>query len=189
MHGIVKDSGSLLTGVLAAAIVAGCSATGPQFSEQPVASDKALVYIYRPDSGAFKARTLGVDINGARVAGLKNNGFVALDLVPGSHDVKLGWDLWIGDGAIDRPILGRIAVKAGTKTYLRFATSSTTAPGTKIGTITQTMRWGLQPVPADVALPEISQTKQVELERSPPVAPAAESAPPAASTAEKPPSK
>lgn len=158
---------------VAVALLAGCSAMGPRFVDEPAPADKARVYIYRPDSMAFKARSLGVEVNATRVATLKNNGYLVFDVPPGAHDVKIGWDTWIGDGAIDRPITGRMKVSAGTRYYLRFSTSATNAPGSTPGTITQTMRWGLRAMPPAAALPEIKETNRVDLDKRPPDAPPA----------------
>ncbi len=173
MHKPITHCSGILAGLIAAALLAGCSATGPRFAEQPVPTGRALVYVYRPGNAAFIARTVGLEINGTRVAGLKNSGYVAIDVAPGTHDVKAAWDLWIGDRAIDKPLVGRLELAAGSTVYLRFSTSSTTGPGSVPGTFTQTMRWALQRVTPEAARAEIAQTSRVDVEGKPPDAPVA----------------
>jgi hypothetical protein len=150
---------SLATTALTLCLV-GCSATGPVFQEAAVPQGSALLYVYRPDSFALGARTAVIEIDGKRAVGLKNNGYAAIPLSPGSYQVTQRWDAWLGDREdLLRPITVQVAVEAGIPAFLRLGTASNMT-STTVG-----LRWELRRLPQEQAMPELSKTNRVDAER------------------------
>lgn len=144
-----------------------CSASGPQFTPSLVSQDTSVLYIYRPKGFTLAARTAAIEINSQRAAGLKNNGYIAIPLPPGKYLVTQYWDSWLGDkDELQRPITTEITTKANTATYVRLGTSSTKLPSEVKADVAISLHWEIKQVSAEQAIPEISKTSRVTLEKS-----------------------
>ena len=81
--------------VLAFVILAGCTATGPTFSEQSSATPdlkpepgKALVYVYRLDQFRGSGVTSPFLDNGQQVGSLNRGGYITFQTDPGMHEFR-----------------------------------------------------------------------------------------------------
>jgi hypothetical protein len=133
--------------VLLVLFISGCVATGPlyQAAPEPKASD-ALIYIYRPGSGAMGGRTAYFFVNEVSVADLSNDGYTWFHVPAGEYTLKHTWQTW--------PVMGstvqvRTRWLSGNTYFYRLETSG------GIGII----QWRLSRVPANEALTEISSCK------------------------------
>lgn len=71
--------------------LAGCSATGPTYSQyQSQEANSSVVYIYRPSKSVNCCVAPAVYINGQKKNSLKNGGYVVYELEPGTHVVAVG---------------------------------------------------------------------------------------------------
>lgn len=78
--------------VIAVALLAGCAATGPKFTEiaasiPPVAASKGRIYFYRPDTMFGAAVTSDINLNGKVVGRSERGSFFFVDENPGSQKV------------------------------------------------------------------------------------------------------
>jgi hypothetical protein len=75
-------------------LIVGCSSTGPLFEQLPPPDkNKALLYIYRPDSLVMLARPASFEIDDEKIVELKNNGYTSLYIPEGKHTVKVLWEM------------------------------------------------------------------------------------------------
>jgi hypothetical protein len=112
---------TLYLAAVAFLFLSGCAATGPIFQPAPKPrSDQALLYIYRPASFYLGARVAHFEVDGRHVAELKNRGYTALYLTPGSHKVSHRWTkLPLDDGDLSKPYELTIALPPGSTRYVR----------------------------------------------------------------------
>lgn len=96
----------------------GCASapSGEKFtSVRPAKSDKALVYIYRPDAYYAKAVAYGVILDDIEIAKITRNGFFAIDVPPGKHTIRPDHD------GIDHDLV--VNLEPGTTNFLRIKTN------------------------------------------------------------------
>lgn len=114
--------------------IAGCDTMGSflaptrgvTYDQVPALEGRAMLYIYRPSSswagGELEAPLVHVD--GHRLGGIKNNGFMWISLIPGRHEIELTRAV----GGVDN-ILGfhfyrlktlTLEMEAGQYYYLRY---------------------------------------------------------------------
>jgi hypothetical protein len=82
-------------------LLTGCSASGARFYEtrfatEPAPADKARVIFFRLEEGPVGGPPARLEIDGVRVGGLKNRGFLVVDAVPGEREVAA--DIWSDSG-------------------------------------------------------------------------------------------
>lgn len=70
-------------------VITGCATVGPKFSGMPDVSDKALVYVYRPDKFQNGGISPGFIVDGEERLLIKNNGYTYFYLSPGDHNFSL----------------------------------------------------------------------------------------------------
>lgn len=136
----------------------GCSETGALYVAKPLDPQKSLVYVYRPDTRAMSARTISIEVDGTKLAEIKNNGYSAFYLEPGHHKMKQSWNYWLGDmQEVQQPLEVTFSSLAGDQHFLRFGSSSEYAfPATIV------LMWNIHEVPINTGSQEITTTHYVE---------------------------
>ncbi|HEY3304519.1 MAG TPA: hypothetical protein VGL70_13395 [Candidatus Binatia bacterium] len=89
------------TAIIVLFLLAGCSASGARFDEsrfatEPVPADKARLIFFRLEESPVGGPPARLEIDGVRVGGLKNRGFLVVDAVPGEREVAA--DIWSDSG-------------------------------------------------------------------------------------------
>ena len=164
-------SAVIALGVVAA--LSGCAAVGPAFS--PVLDMKpgqGVLYVYRPETHAMSVLSAVFDIDGRKVTTLENNGYAAIPMLAGQHEIGHQWKAGlIGNSNLEgRPVFVTVKVTDGQATYVRllaqarWGTAAAAYPN--IGINTQ-FRWVLEEVQENVALPELQKTKGTAIEPQP----------------------
>lgn len=71
--------------IFAFSMLAGCAATGAPFAlEKNISSNKAVIYIYRPEIAINCCVSPNIFINNENIGQLKNGGYLSTVVVPGS---------------------------------------------------------------------------------------------------------
>jgi Protein of unknown function (DUF2846) len=147
-------------------LIGGCGATGPKFAPYSgVVADQALLYVYRPDAHALSALTSAIEIDGKVRAQLENNGYMAITLGAGSHQILQRWRAGLSGIADIENKTSSVTVdlEPGSITYVRLGTQVEKGASTR-HTFSMNFRWELRKVsPADAAF-EISQCWQEKLQ-------------------------
>lgn len=97
----------------------GCASapSGEKFSSiNSVSPDKSLVYIYRPDAYYAKAVAYGVFLDDVEIAKITRNGFFAIEVTPGQHNIRPDHS-----GGIDHDL--SVDLAPGSTTFLRLKTN------------------------------------------------------------------
>ena len=128
-----------LLAVLAASVLAGCTASGSAYTRSAAPTDEASVVFYRPPAFAGSAVDIMLVDNGAQIGRIQNGQFINYVAAPGMH--KFHTDTM----AIDKEI--EYSVEAGETYYVRL--------GLRQGMWTGT--WFLSRVFEDEALAELKE--------------------------------
>jgi len=135
----------VLIAIFALIFVAGCSATGPLYTEknniQAPSSGKSLVYVYRIDTVIGSGVTAHLIDDGQDVGAVNVGGYFSYEAAPGEHK------LFTKTTGIDQPTY--INMIEGKTYYLRINYN----PGTWTGTFT------VDPLPEARAFPELKLTR------------------------------
>lgn len=110
-----------------AMLMVGCTQTGASFKPDPKPSDdQAMVYVYMWDTNAVSIITGVLEIDGQVVGRVKNKGYVAVPVTPGSHVIRETWDVgWIGNKRLEnKPIALRVDAKSGVPIYVQLGAES-----------------------------------------------------------------
>lgn len=151
--------------------LAGCAATGPAFKPvQDVKAGQGTLYIYRPDSRALMILSAVIQVDGKPVATLENNGYVAIAIPAGQHEVRHEWKAGVfGNSKLEgKPVFTRITIRTNQATYVRLLSQARSQVASdvyypNIGINTQ-FQWVLEEVPEKSAIVEIRQTKGAKIE-------------------------
>ena len=160
------------------ALLGGCSATGPAFTEQPEApKDRATVYVYRPSAFVNSGNAPNLFVNDVDHGQLWNAGYIPLSLPAGRTRLllqgsKFKWGL--------DPIETTIVVEAGKTYYVRFgneisardwSANENADPGTRSKSnlagggapmdLALSRKISVQLVPAEFGRREIADTRRV----------------------------
>jgi hypothetical protein len=160
------------------ALLGGCSATGPAFTEQPEApKDRATVYVYRPSAFVNSGNAPNLFVNDVDHGQLWNAGYIPLSLPAGRTRLllqgsKLKWGL--------DPIETTIVTEAGKTYYVRFgneisardwSANENADPGMRAKSnlagggapvdLMLSRKISVQLVPADFGRKEIADTRRV----------------------------
>ena len=147
-------------------MLAGCGATGPKFAPTTdPASDKSLLYVYRPSASVLGARLAVIEIDDVRIASMREGGYVEIRLVPGVHRIRQHWASYMSEEPLFKPISREVSLEPGGKTYVRLQSLKIPAVG-RNGLPGFRAEWRLDRVREALALPEISLTNRVDLEPS-----------------------
>lgn len=118
---------SWLLYVVVALLMAGCTQAGASFKPDPRPGDsQGVIYIYMWDTNAVSIITGVLEIDGQVVGRVKNKGYLAVPVTPGSHVIRETWDVgWIGNKRLEnKPIVLRVEAKSGTPTYVQLGAES-----------------------------------------------------------------
>lgn len=131
--------------------LAGCTASGPSFTDAPASSEKALLYVYRAQHAwAYKGATANFSLDGKDAFDLQTGGYTYVYLAPGHHDLTQKWPVYV-DPFETRKL--SLEVNAGETRYVRFMVDpmpDATVPGMAYKDLSE--------VPPETARPEIAQT-------------------------------
>ncbi|MCY1213661.1 hypothetical protein BKP43_07860 [Variovorax boronicumulans] len=133
---------------LAGLVLAGCSATGPQFKPVSLGLDEgAVVYVYRNDQFKNSAMSVPVLVDENLVGKLANSGYLAIPVTQGQHLVRLDLKGYRGFAGVP------LQAQRGESIYLRLDSSyvESGAVGTRSFRLTR--------LPEALASPEIALTK------------------------------
>lgn len=146
-------------GLIAAALLAGCAATGPTYQEASApTSDAALVYIYRPDSLTYGARAAQFFVDDKNVLDVNSNGYSYFYVSPGTYRLRQKWPGFIFGNGDDRELNVPLTVKAGQTYFYRFETWSSDNTSTYNG-ISYKLNWRVSEVGSSQAKSQLAETK------------------------------
>lgn len=164
---------SLTTSLGLVAALSGCAAVGPAFAPvHDIKPGQGILYIYRPETRALSALSAVFSIDGQKVTTLENNGYAALSLAAGQHQVRHEWKAGIiGNSDLEsKPVFTNTTISEGQATYIRLVAHASSqradAPYPSIGIKTQ-FRWALEEVRETVAIPELQSTKSASIGNQP----------------------
>ncbi|MCD6526609.1 MAG: hypothetical protein J7K75_06440 [Desulfuromonas sp.] len=87
---MIKRSIVLLSFIVATMVLQGCVMTSTPFQEAQIQSDKALIYVYRPESIISRGIHFSVVVNETQTIGpLINNAYIPVFVKPGSAQLVL----------------------------------------------------------------------------------------------------
>jgi hypothetical protein len=73
-------------------LATGCFAKGPRFAGyDPIVEGEGRLYVYRPAGSIGQGSPINLDLNGTRLAELRNDGYVSVALPPGSYQLIAGF--------------------------------------------------------------------------------------------------
>ena len=146
-------------------LLSSCTMTGPKFTPlEYVDSQRGVIYVYRPSNYDMGLMSALISLDGKQVASLENGGYVAVPVAPGEHTITQKWKAGI---------LGNSNLESGTTTtmvevqrsgasYVSLTSSGRRVEANRFNTVAVELKWQLNQVSADQALPEISQCRKVE---------------------------
>ena len=111
-------SGILIVALLLSACASLGPASGPRFIPlDSSASDKATLYIYRPDVEFNRAGSPEIFLNNEKKALLRSGGYMGFILSPGDYEIKAEGSTW-GTNWWPRPAMRTLEVEAGKEYYV-----------------------------------------------------------------------
>ena len=146
-------------------LLSSCTMTGPKFTPlENVDSQRGVIYVYRPSNYDMGLMSALISLDGKQVASLENGGYVAVPVAPGEHTITQKWKAGI---------LGNSNLESGTTTtmvevqrsgasYVSLTSSGKRVEANRFNAVAVELKWQLNQVSADQALPEISQCRKVE---------------------------
>src|SRR6185503_20465255 len=108
----------LLRYLVAAVVLAGCAATGPEFQPVAAQADKATVYIYRPDLTLWMGGYPYVSVGAEKKYALLNNGYRVMTLPPGKHSIRFQGTTF-GTNWPAAPVSHSVDLQAGQEYFIR----------------------------------------------------------------------
>lgn len=105
--------------IVMAIFLAGCTATGPLFTEAPADNEKALVYVYRVHTAwAYRGATVNFKADGVPAFDLQSGGYTYVYLAPGHHTIAQNWPVYVDPFSPSKTV--ELDVKAQDVRYVRF---------------------------------------------------------------------
>jgi len=145
--------------------LAGCATAGPPFSPYAgLDSGQAVVYIYRPHAFALSVLSAEIEVDGRKVAKLKNETYVAVPLTSGPHTVTQRWKAgMLGNSKLEnRPISTQIVVRAGEQSFVRLGVVGSWSGSSRV--VHNEWEWELRELPASDAMDELRVCHRAEMD-------------------------
>lgn len=103
---------------LLAALLTGCVATGPLFTEAMAAPEDAVIYVYRTRTATNSAFTPLIEVNGKEAGTIATGGYLVILVTPGFQYVELS-----EKGFEGRSVIG-LDLAPGERAYARVDTET-----------------------------------------------------------------
>jgi len=155
-----KISALFLLGLLSS-----CTMTGPKFTPLENADfHRGVIYVYRPSNYDMGLMSALISLDGKQIASLENGGYVAVPVTPGEHTITQKWKAGIlGNSDLEGGTTTTVVdVKSSDASYVSLTSSSTRVQAKRFNAVAVELKWQLNKVSANQALPEISQCRKVE---------------------------
>lgn len=104
-----------IAGILLLSLATGCAVTS-SFQKAPIDADKALVYVFRPESIFARGEMFKLEVNGSMQGMLLNNSYLPVYVNPGDVTVAV-----FQNSLIAKPLLADLTLKteAGSTYYVK----------------------------------------------------------------------
>lgn len=140
--------------------VSACSASGPLFKRHSdPGPEGGLIYLYRPDRFVHKAGAPEILIDSKKVVTLRNNGYTAVYVTPGSHVIVAKRHVWSWD---IQDMVVQFKVLPGTTYFVRLLLDTDLFVPGPVTVIKYRVKLGL--VEPTEALREIAECRFIEPE-------------------------
>lgn len=146
-------------------LLSSCTMTGPKFTPlENVDSHRGVLYVYRPSNYDMGLMSALISLDGKQVASLENGGYVAVPVAPGEHTITQKWKAGIlGNSDLEGGTTTVVVdVKSSNASYISLTSSGRRVEANRFNAVAVELKWQLNQVSADQALPEISQCRKVE---------------------------
>ncbi|MBW6511083.1 MAG: DUF2846 domain-containing protein [Desulfuromonadaceae bacterium] len=80
-----------LLATLTIGLLGGCASHTP-FAPASIEQDKALVYVFRPNSPFARGEMISINVNGIKQDLLVNNAYLPIQVTPGSTEIKAAFN-------------------------------------------------------------------------------------------------
>ncbi|QXH79304.1 DUF2846 domain-containing protein [Pseudomonas salmasensis] len=160
MTRVRKISALVLSGLLCS-----CTMTGQKFAPlENVDSQRGVIYVYRPSNFDMGLMSALISLNGTQIASLENGGYVAVPVKPGEYKITQKWKAGIlGNSNLESGTTTTVVnVKSSNASYVSLTSSGKRVEANRFNAVAVELKWQLNQVSADQALPEISQCREVE---------------------------
>lgn len=74
-------------------LLAGCASHSP-FQQASFKEDKAMIYVFRPNSAFARGEMLKVTVDGEKQDLLINNAYLPVEVTPGSNEIHVTFNSW-----------------------------------------------------------------------------------------------
>ncbi|NKQ13512.1 hypothetical protein PflCFBP13510_12335 [Pseudomonas fluorescens] len=146
-------------------LLSSCTMTGPKFTPlENVDSQRGVIYVYRPSNYDMGLMSALISLDGKQVASLENGGYVAVPVAPGEHTITQKWKAGIlGNSNLESgTTTTMVEVQSSGASYVSLTSSGKRVEAHRFNAVAVELKWQLNQVSADQALPEISQCRKVE---------------------------
>lgn len=146
-------------------LLSSCTMTGPKFTPlENVDSQRGVIYVYRPSNYDMGLMSALISLDGKQVASLENGGYVAVPVAPGEHTITQKWKAGIlGNSNLESgTTTTMVEVQSSGASYVSLTSSGKRVEAKRFNAVAVELKWQLNQVSADQALPEISQCRKVE---------------------------
>ncbi|MBJ2320641.1 DUF2846 domain-containing protein [Pseudomonas sp. WS 5406] len=146
-------------------LLSSCTMTGPKFTPlENVDSQRGVIYVYRPSNYDMGLMSALISLDGKQVASLENGGYVAVPVAPGQHTITQKWKAGIlGNSNLESgTTTTMVEVQSSGASYVSLTSSGKRVEANRFNAVAVELKWQLNQVSADQALPEISQCRKVE---------------------------
>ena len=146
-------------------LLSSCTMTGPKFTPlENVDSQYGVLYVYRPSNYDMGLMTALISLDGKQIASLENGGYIALPVTPGEYTITQKWKAGIlGNSNLESgTTTTMVEVQSSGASYVSLTSSGRRVEANRFNAVAVELKWQLNQVSADQALPEISQCRKVE---------------------------
>lgn len=155
----------MIPGLVLLVLLSSCTMTGPKFTPlENVDAQRGVIYVYRPSNYDMGLMSALISLDGKQIASLENGGYVAVPVAPGAHTITQKWKAGIlGNSDLEGgTTTAMVDVKSAGAAYVSLTSSGKRVQAKQFNAVAVELKWQLNKVSADQALPEISQCRKVE---------------------------
>ncbi|OPA85725.1 hypothetical protein BFW87_27185 [Pseudomonas fluorescens] len=146
-------------------LISSCTMTGPKFTPlENVDSQHGVIYIYRPSNYDMGLMSALISLDGKQIASLENGGYIAVPVAPGEHTITQKWKAGIlGNSNLESgTTTTMVEVQSSGASYVSLTSRGKRVEAHRFNAVAVELKWQLNQVSADQALPEIAQCRKVE---------------------------